>query len=103
MRQPLICIAVVFLVSHSHRLEQELRSNPRPGEGTEDCFFMSIGFFDSLVRVCFLLENVQGLETADEGRALAVILQHLYSLSCYNIYWSLVNTKDNGVPQNRPR
>ena len=52
---------------------------------------------------CFLLENVQGLETVDEGRNLSVILHYLYSLRCYNIYWALVNTKDHGIPHNRPR
>ena len=51
----------------------------------------------------FVLENVQGLGSVAGGACMAYILRSLYNLPEYNIYWDLVNTKDHGIPHNRPR
>ena len=51
----------------------------------------------------FILENVKGLITIDEGNTLKEILQSLKELKIYNVEWKVLNTKDYGIPQNRER
>lgn len=50
----------------------------------------------------FLLENVKGLLSHDEGRTFLVILQSLDELG-YDCQWQVLNSKNYGVPQNRER
>ena len=57
----------------------------------------------------FILENVEGLITHDKqnkddkiGRTLSIILESLNNLN-YNVSWTLLNSKDFGVPQARKR
>lgn len=50
----------------------------------------------------FLLENVRGLYTHDEGRTFATIMSKLHALG-YGTYDLLLNSSDFGVPQNRVR
>lgn len=50
----------------------------------------------------FLLENVKGLKSHDNGKTLATILETLKSLG-YEVHWKVLNAKDYGVPQNRER
>ncbi len=50
----------------------------------------------------FLLENVRGLTTHDNGRTLETILQHLRELG-YGVDFRVLNSADHGVPQNRMR
>lgn len=50
----------------------------------------------------FLLENVRGLYTHDEGRTFQTIMNHLHDLG-YGTYDLLLNSSDFGVPQNRVR
>lgn len=50
----------------------------------------------------FLLENVRGLYTHDEGRTFQTIINHLHELG-YGTYDLLLNSSDFGVPQNRVR
>lgn len=49
-----------------------------------------------------VLENVKHLMHQDKGRTLKVILYSLEDLG-YNVNYSLLNSKDFGVPQNRER
>jgi|UniRef100_A0A6C0BJP0 DNA (cytosine-5)-methyltransferase 1 len=51
----------------------------------------------------FILENVKGLLTHDQGRTFKTIINCLDRLKKYNIYYQLMNTKDYGIPQNRER
>lgn len=51
----------------------------------------------------FILENVKGLITIDEGNTFKEILQSLKELKIYNVEWKILNTKDYGIPQNRER
>jgi len=51
----------------------------------------------------FLFENVRGLLSHNGGKTFGTILYFLEKLCKYNIYYQLLNTKDYGVPQNRPR
>ena len=50
----------------------------------------------------FLLENVRGLYTHDNGRTFQTIMDHLHALG-YGTYDLLLNSSDFGVPQNRIR
>lgn len=50
----------------------------------------------------FLLENVRGLYTHDEGRTFETIMSKLHNLG-YGTYDLLLNSSDFGVPQNRVR
>lgn len=50
----------------------------------------------------FLLENVRGLLSHDKGETFKTILEVLSDLG-YTVKWSLLNSKDFGVPQRRER
>jgi DNA (cytosine-5)-methyltransferase 1 len=50
----------------------------------------------------FLLENVRGLTSHDEGRTFNTILEHLRNLG-YGVSYLLLNSSNFGVPQNRIR
>ncbi len=50
----------------------------------------------------FLLENVRGLYTHDEGRTFNTIMEKLHSMG-YGTYDLLQNSSNFGVPQNRVR
>mgnify|MGYP006079145781 CR=1 FL=1 len=51
----------------------------------------------------FILENVRGLLNHNKGRTFKRILDELNSLDEYTVHWELLNTKDYGIPQSRPR
>ncbi|WP_323254248.1 DNA (cytosine-5-)-methyltransferase [Spirulina sp. CCNP1310] len=50
----------------------------------------------------FLLENVRGLTTHDQGRTFETITTHLIDLG-YSVHHLLLNSSNFGVPQNRVR
>jgi len=50
----------------------------------------------------FLLENVKGLLSHDKGKTFQTILEVLSDLGYY-VQWTVFNSKDFGVPQNRER
>jgi len=50
----------------------------------------------------FLLENVKGLLSHDDGRTFQTIIGTLTDLG-YGVEWQVLNSKDFGVPQNRER
>lgn len=50
----------------------------------------------------FLLENVQGLTTHDNGNTLKVIISALDEIG-YSVFHKILNSKDFGVPQQRKR
>lgn len=52
-------------------------------------------------KVC-ILENVKGFTTIEKGVPMKSLLDELELLG-YNVYYSLYNTKDYGLPQNRER
>jgi DNA (cytosine-5)-methyltransferase 1 len=52
----------------------------------------------------FILENVKGLVSHNKGKTWDVIWNEMKKLSSdYNVYWTVLNTKDYGIPQNRER
>lgn len=65
--------------------------------------------FESYVRIvhdikpsCFLFENVKGLYTMFEGRYFDKVVAAFASIG-YDLYFSLLNTANYGVPQKRER
>lgn len=50
----------------------------------------------------FLLENVKGLLSHDNGRTFSTIISTLAELG-YDLQWQVLNSKNYGVPQNRER
>jgi len=51
----------------------------------------------------FILENVKGLLTHEKGQTFKIILDLLYDLSEYNIYYKVLRTSDYNIPQKRDR
>ena len=53
----------------------------------------------------FIFENVRGILSHDKGNTWKVILKELNNLNIYGytISWETLNTKDFGIPHNRPR
>lgn len=51
----------------------------------------------------FILENVKGLVSHDNGKTLKIILDVLQNSLNYKVYHKVINSKDYGVPQNRER
>ena len=50
----------------------------------------------------FIFENVKNLLSHDKGRTFTTILRTLHDIG-YDVQWSVLNSKDFGVPQNRER
>ena len=51
----------------------------------------------------FILENVKGLCTIDQGETFQTILDELDNLKLYDIHYDMMDTKDYGIPQHRER
>jgi len=51
----------------------------------------------------FILENVKGLLSHDNGNSWKTVLSTLNKLKDYNIYYKVLNTRHYGIPQNRER
>ena len=51
----------------------------------------------------FILENVKGLLSMDEGKTFQTMLTQLATLKKYHIEHRVLNTQDYGIPQSRPR
>jgi DNA (cytosine-5)-methyltransferase 1 len=51
----------------------------------------------------FILENVQGLLSSNNGKTFKNIINSLENIGDYNVYWKVLNTCDYGLPQNRKR
>ena len=51
----------------------------------------------------FILENVKGLLSHDNGKTFQRILEILTDIGFYAIEWSVLNSRHFGIPQNRER
>jgi DNA (cytosine-5)-methyltransferase 1 len=65
-------------------------------------FFNVASILEAKKPAAFLLENVKGLVTHDNGRTFNIIKKTLISLG-YHITYKVLNSRDFGVPHNRPR
>lgn len=52
---------------------------------------------------CFMLENVKGLLSHNNGETIKIMLDILENKLKYKVYYKVLNAKDFGVPQNRER
>lgn len=50
----------------------------------------------------FIFENVKGMLSQNQGKSWETIKESFNNLG-YKIYWQVLNSKDYGVPQSRPR
>lgn len=77
------------------------------GKGLSDprgtVFFACAEYIRAHRPLFFVLENVITLLTNDEGRTWRVILSTLTGLDGYSVSFSVMNTRDYGVPQSRRR
>lgn len=72
-------------------------------DDTRGTLFFEIARFASILRPRYLfLENVKGLLNHEGGATFETILRALDELG-YDVEWSVLNSKDFGVPQNRER
>lgn len=65
-------------------------------------FFEVCRFLDAKKPNNFLLENVDGLTTHDNGKTFDIIINSLMDIG-YNVNYEIFNALDFGVPQNRKR
>ncbi len=79
------------------------------GKGLGELDIRGTLFYD-IIRICeakkpkwILLENVRGLTTAKHKQTLNRILNELKRIGYEDAAYSLLNTKDYGIPQNRER
>lgn len=80
-----------------------IAGNRRGFEDTRGTLFFDIARILAVKRPRnFLLENVKGLLSHDEGRTFATIIATLDELG-YDVQWQVLNSKNHGVPQNRER
>jgi len=78
------------------------------GKGFEDekdgqVFFTVLQFINGKLPRSFVLENVLGLKNHNGGKTFKLIIEKLCESGRYNVHWKIVNTAQNGIPQNRPR
>ena len=66
-------------------------------------FFNCLETIKTKLPAIFVLENVKGLLSNDGGKTFKTILNELNSLSEYDIYYKVLNTRHFGLPQNRER
>ncbi len=65
-------------------------------------FFSLVKVIEAAKPQAILLENVKGLMTHDKGRTLQTMLTMLKDLG-YTLHHAVLNSRNFGVPQNRPR
>lgn len=80
-----------------------IAGNRRGFEDTRGTLFFDIArILRSKHPRLFLLENVKGLLSHDNGRTFKTIITTLTELG-YDLQWQVLNSKNHGVPQNRER
>ena len=80
-------------------------------KGRGNIFYDILDYITTRRPKVFILENVKGLTTLQGGKCLRTILKALHNVKqrfnetseAYEIHHQVLNTKDHGVPQNRPR
>jgi DNA (cytosine-5)-methyltransferase 1 len=76
-------------------------------EGTSDSRSNIFNYCLKTIKWCqpkyFILENVPGLLTIENGTVWSSIIKRLYSIPNYTIHYKVLNTRDYGIPQNRER
>ncbi len=73
------------------------------GDTRGTLFFELEKIIDKYRPKAFLLENVRNLQSHDEKKTFATIYSVLKDKLNYDVHYKILNAKDYGVPQNRPR
>ena len=66
-------------------------------------FFTVLKFINKRLPKSFVLEYVVGVKYHNQGKTFSLIMDKLRESQKYNVHQKIVNTLQNGVPQNRPR
>ena len=67
-------------------------------------FFSCMEVIKTVQPKCFILENVKGILSNNNGKTWKIIQDELAKVADrYYIDWKILNTKDFGIPQNRER
>jgi DNA (cytosine-5)-methyltransferase 1 len=66
-------------------------------------FFACMDVIDVKKPIFFILENVKGLLTHDEGETFKIMMEVLNQSKIYNIYYKLLKTSDFDLPHIRER
>ena len=76
--------------------------NKNSGDPRNLLFESYVRFVEDLNPTCFLFENVKGLYTMFEGRYFQKVVRAFTDIG-YDLYFSVLNTANYGVPQKRER
>lgn len=80
-----------------------LRAGFSIDDGRGLVFFEVVRYIREFRPKAFLLENVEGLLTLAGGECFWIVWSALTDLKHYNVHFQRMNTRDHGIPQNRPR
>jgi len=83
----------------------------KDSQGRGEIFFHVVDYLKQKRPRIFILENVKGLVTLEEGKYHRAILAHLRSIGkapndgagAYNVSWKVLNTAEHGIPHYRTR
>lgn len=64
---------------------------------------LCVDVVDYLRPKTFVFENVERFTSFQKGEHFQAMLSRLHEMSCYEVHYSMLNSKDCGVPQNRKR
>jgi len=78
------------------------RQGVQDEKGRGNLFWYCLEVIATKMPYFFILENVKGLVTIDNGDTFSTIIKELTALH-YTVYWNVLNTRDYGVPQQRER
>ena len=78
------------------------RQGMQDEKGRGNLFWYCLDVIATKLPYYFILENVKGLVTIDNGNTFDTIIKELSSVG-YTVYWNVLNTKDYGIPQQRER
>lgn len=104
----------------AHNCQSWSLSGKRQGfddeQGRGTIFFNILEILKAKKPACFILENVKGLLSHNEGQSFKAILDSLsssingqflmfpyFDTLGYDVYWKVLNATDYGIPQNRER
>lgn len=67
-----------------------------------ELYLEMVRIVDQAKPVCFVMENVPGLATMKDGKAMMEVCEN-FAAAGYHLTWEVVNAADYGVPQQRKR
>ena len=80
-----------------------LRAGFSEHDGRGLVFFEVVRYIRDFRPKAFVLENVEGLLSLAGGECFLIVWRALTELEDCKIHFEWLNTRDHGIPQNRPR